>query len=143
MDLQIGPLSEPTRGETLKAVEEAAGHGGDAPSQSMIGALMRPIGSSHPRLRPYTELTLASRGVLVRGDLVTLQAGSDLHLVLQQSGLAPWAGEAAAMIGWHSHMQLRWSRSSDWGEFSMQARVDRRADQLGRGLVEMRWQGHL
>jgi len=116
---------------------------GEAVIPSPFGMLMSPIATSHPAFHRYTELTLGSRDVLVAGDRLTLQAGSDLHFVLQEMGMASWASDAAAMIGWRTRLKLCWSRPSAFGDFSLEARVDRRADQLGRGQVEMRWQGHL
>jgi hypothetical protein len=149
--LQIGPFIEPSirpsfASDRINTFGMGAGpesRMGEAVVPSPFGTLMSPIATSHPSWPRYTELTLASRDVLVAGDRLTLQAGSDLHFVLQEMGMASWASDAAAMIGWRTHVQLRWSRPSAFGEFSLQARVDRRADQLGRGQVEMRWQGHL
>jgi len=143
VDLQISHLPDSERNDALSSTSAILDHLGVVPMQAALGALMLPIESSHPGRRPYSELTLASRSVLISGDLVTLQAGSDLQRALQVIGLAPWASEASAMVGWHTHMQLRWSWPSEFGEFSLRARLDRRADQLGRGLVEARWQGHL
>jgi hypothetical protein len=145
--LQISPSIVPALGsDRIDAIGPGVGlmdRLGEAAAPSPFGMLMSPIATSHPVFHRYTELTLASRDVLVAGDRLTLQAGSDLHFVLQEMGMVSWASDAAAMIGWRTRLQLRWSRPSALGEFSLEARVDRRADQLGRGQVEMRWQGHL
>jgi hypothetical protein len=141
--LQIGPTFGAERIDAMSAGVGPPDRLGAAVDPSSFGMLMSPIATSHPGFRRYTELTLASRDVLMAGDLLTLQAGSDLHFLLQEIGMVSWASDAAAMIGWRTRLQLRWSRPSALGQFSLEARIDRRADQLGRGQVELRWQGHL
>jgi hypothetical protein len=76
----------------------------------------------------------------MHGDSLTLRAGSDLRWVLQGIGIGGWADDAAALVGWRSKLQLRWAKAVAVGELSLVCRVDRKANELGRGGVQARWE---
>jgi hypothetical protein len=125
----------------------ARGSAGDHPAGAVVrptvGATMSPIPAARQGFRHYSELRLSSKDVLVRGDSLTLRAGSDLNFILQGIGVADWAGDATALLGWRSRMELRWALPTTVGGFSFVSRVDRRANELGRGQLQLRWEAHL
>ena len=105
-----------------------------APPPPVISAMMPRHGFGH-----YTGLRLTGSDVLLRGDSLTLRAGSDLHLLLQGIGFADWVGDAGALVGWMSRVELRWARPTPVGEFSLTCHVDRKGEEFRHGQVQAVW----
>jgi len=82
---------------------------------------------------------LTSSDVLLPGDSLTLRAGSDLHLLLQGIGFADCVGDAGALVGWMSRVELRWARPTPVGEFSLACHVDRKGDEFRHGQDQAVW----
>jgi hypothetical protein len=112
-------------------------------AQARFSSTMSPIAASHQRFRQFTELRFSSNDVLLEGDSLTVRAGSDLRFLLQGIGIAGWADDAAAWVGWRSRLEVRWARPTTVGEFSFLCRVDRRANELGRGQILAHWEARL
>jgi hypothetical protein len=110
-----------------------------AVAASLIAATMARMQAARRGLGHYTELRLTGTSVLLPGDSLTLRAGSDLQVLLQGVGVADWAGDAAALIGWRSRAEVRWVRPTTVGEFSLTCRVDRKADEFSHGQAQARW----
>jgi hypothetical protein len=123
-----------------QASTRTANHPRDIVGRSVMGAMMAPIPAARHGFGHYTGLRLTATDVLLRGDSLTLRAGSDLHLLLQGIGFADWVGDAGALVGWMSRAELRWARPTTLGEFSLACHVDRRGDEFRHGQVQAVWQ---
>jgi hypothetical protein len=114
-------------------------HPADSVAHPVTVAMMPPLPAVRHGFGHYTGLRLTSSDVLLRGDTLTLRAGSDLHLLLQGVGFADWAGDAAALVGWMSRVELRWARPTSVGEFSLNCHVDRKAAEFRHAQVQALW----
>lgn len=128
-------------GQSVYAPERS----GLVPGHASAAALMSPvslIAPAHQGFHNYTGLRLTSSDVLLRGDRVTLRAGSDLHLLIQGLGLDDWTNGAAALAGFASRMELRWARPAAVGEFAVSYQVDRKAGEFRHEHLLAGWAAH-
>jgi hypothetical protein len=123
-----------------QASSRAENHPADTVGRPVLGAMITPIPAARHGFGHYTGLRLTATDVLLRGDSLTLRAGSDLHLLLQGIGFADWVGDAGALVGWMSRAELRWARPTTLGEFSLACHVDRKGDEFRHGQVQAVWQ---
>jgi hypothetical protein len=137
-DDEIRHLARATLGWE-QASTRAGNHPADTVALPAISAMMRPLPAARRGFGHYTGLRLASTDVLLSGDSLTLRAGSDLHLLLQQVGFADWVGDAGALVGWVSRVELRWARPAPIGEFSLTCHVDRKGVEFRHGQVQAVW----
>jgi hypothetical protein len=117
----------------------AGSHPADIVAHPVISAMMPPIAAARHGFGHYTGLRFTSTDVLLHGDSLTVRAGSDLHLLLQGIGFAEWVGDAGALVGWMSRLELRWARPAPIGEFSFACHVDRKGDEFRHAQVQVLW----